>query len=102
MKAAKPGIVWQWQCDRCYRYYGPKAADQSDLPTYEQMIAGGWSIGMTYGDLCPSCIANGATPNSERHPAHACTCPSGDGSLRWPCPTHPPTTPEPDDHGRED
>ena len=19
-----------------------------------------------------------------------CTCPSGDGSLRWPCPTHPP------------
>lgn len=19
----------------------------------------------------------------------ACTCPSGDGSLRWPCPTHP-------------
>lgn len=20
-----------------------------------------------------------------------CTCPSGDGSLRWPCPTHPPT-----------
>lgn len=22
----------------------------------------------------------------------ACTCPSGDGSLRWPCPQHPPTT----------
>lgn len=21
----------------------------------------------------------------------ACTCPSGDGSLRWPCPVHPPT-----------
>lgn len=20
----------------------------------------------------------------------SCTCPSGDGSLRWPCPTHPP------------
>ena len=20
-----------------------------------------------------------------------CTCPSGDGSLRWPCPAHPPT-----------
>lgn len=19
-----------------------------------------------------------------------CTCPSGDGSLRWPCPSHPP------------
>ncbi len=22
--------------------------------------------------------------------ADACTCPSGDGSLRWPCPAHPP------------
>ncbi|WP_053006662.1 hypothetical protein [Chromobacterium subtsugae] len=21
-----------------------------------------------------------------------CTCPSGDGSLRWPCPRHPPET----------
>lgn len=26
---------------------------------------------------------------SERG-APACTCPSGDGSLRWPCPAHPP------------
>lgn len=23
-----------------------------------------------------------------------CTCPSGDGSLRWPCPVHKPTDPE--------
>ncbi|AYD86249.1 hypothetical protein JTF60_gp02 [Microbacterium phage Efeko] len=23
-----------------------------------------------------------------------CTCPSGDGSLRWPCPEHPPTPAE--------
>lgn len=23
-------------------------------------------------------------------PPEACTCPSGDGSLRWPCPQHPP------------
>lgn len=22
--------------------------------------------------------------------AKTCTCPSGDGSLRWPCPVHPP------------
>lgn len=28
-----------------------------------------------------------ATPTPQ---AAACTCPSGDGSLRWPCPTHPP------------
>lgn len=25
-----------------------------------------------------------------------CTCPSGDGSLRWPCPTHPPAVPTPE------
>jgi hypothetical protein len=25
-----------------------------------------------------------------RHPPKTCTCPSGDGSLRWPCPVHPP------------
>lgn len=24
-------------------------------------------------------------------PAQTCTCPSGDGSLRWPCPAHPPS-----------
>ena len=25
---------------------------------------------------------------SKAHDSHACTCPSGDGSLRWPCPVH--------------
>lgn len=24
----------------------------------------------------------------EKTPAPACTCPSGDGSMRWPCPIH--------------
>jgi hypothetical protein len=24
-----------------------------------------------------------------------CTCPSGDGSLRWPCPSHPPEKEKP-------
>jgi len=28
---------------------------------------------------------------SKAHDSHACTCPSVDGSLRWPCPVHPPT-----------
>lgn len=27
---------------------------------------------------------------ARRHPPKVCTCPSGDGSLRWPCPMHPP------------
>lgn len=29
-----------------------------------------------------------ATEPQERVTATLCTCPSGDGSLRWPCPTH--------------
>lgn len=27
---------------------------------------------------------------AQRYPSARCTCPSGDGSLRWPCPSHPP------------
>ncbi|OQS36116.1 ead/Ea22-like family protein [Chromobacterium haemolyticum] len=35
----------------------------------------------------------------KQQPAHCaekprCTCPSGDGSLRWPCPRHPPSIPK--------
>lgn len=39
----------------------------------------------------------GARPLPGRRPEPEglrCTCPSGDGSLRWPCPSHPPTDPE--------
>ncbi|WP_434627526.1 DNA adenine methylase [Chromobacterium sp. CV08] len=35
-----------------------------------------------YNELDPEMI--GAIGNT------VCTCPSGDGSLRWPCPRHPP------------
>jgi hypothetical protein len=28
-------------------------------------------------------------------PVALCTCPSGDGSLRWPCPVHPPAQAKP-------
>jgi hypothetical protein len=41
---------------------------------------------------------------TEPHDSASCTCPSGDGSLRWPCPTHPPTgpiAPEPHVEGLE-
>ncbi len=27
---------------------------------------------------------------APQEPSDKCTCPSGDGSLRWPCPSHPP------------
>lgn len=30
-----------------------------------------------------------ASPPAEQQEKHTCTCPSGDGSLRWPCPQHP-------------
>ncbi|GEM_PF-1981175 len=35
------------------------------------------------GPLCPEC---GETTEP------ICSCPTGDGSLRWPCPVHPPAT----------
>lgn len=35
------------------------------------------------GPLCPDC---GETTEP------ICSCPTGDGSLRWPCPVHPPET----------
>jgi hypothetical protein len=28
--------------------------------------------------------------SQQPSPAPICSCPSGDGSLRWPCPQHPP------------
>ena len=38
----------------------------------------------------------GATPMTYLIEAKTCTCPSGDGSLRWPCPVHPPEDPNND------
>jgi len=36
-------------------------------------------------------VERGATLRAcEAHGGPACTCPSGDGSLRFPCPQHPP------------
>ncbi len=39
--------------------------------------------------LYEQAAAGSAEPASAAQDAH-CTCPSGDGSLRWPCPAHPP------------
>lgn len=42
------------------------------------------------GEQCPVCYHPhpGTWIDSE---SERCTCPTGDGSLRWPCPAHPPT-----------
>ncbi|MGL6205722.1 MAG: hypothetical protein ACRC2X_15520 [Giesbergeria sp.] len=34
---------------------------------------------------------NATTPSGHAAASPDCTCPSGDGSLRWPCPQHTPT-----------
>lgn len=31
-----------------------------------------------------------AVPQANAEQPQECSCPSGDGSLRWPCPKHPP------------
>jgi hypothetical protein len=38
---------------------------------------------------CRQLYSNPPAPTSAP-PPKVCTCPSGDGSLRWPCPVHPP------------
>ncbi|MGE6031325.1 hypothetical protein, partial [Klebsiella pneumoniae] len=35
------------------------------------------------------------------HASPVCTCPSGDGSLRWPCPVHPGNSPAIPDSARD-
>ena len=39
-------------------------------------------------------IANTLTAAQQQGQSVACTCPSGDGSLRWPCPSHQPDQPK--------
>lgn len=37
----------------------------------------------------------GAPPMTDLIEVKTCTCPSGNGSLRWPCPVHPPKEKQP-------
>lgn len=53
--------------------------------------------GVTVTRLNLSDVGRAALQSKANHiedaapqPPEACTCPSGDGSLRWPCPKHPP------------
>lgn len=51
----------------------------------------GWSLHLVDPD--ENMHVDAETHNIEplyRHAPKVCTCPSGDGSLRWPCPVHPP------------
>lgn len=60
-----------------------------------------WS-GDWEGTVSRDAYRNGATRAlsaaagvAPQEPSEECTCPSGDGSLRWPCPSHPPAPQEP-------
>ena len=46
-------------------------------------------ISVIGGIRCATCGVQIAARCLPEEPT--CTCPSGDGSLRWPCPVHPPT-----------
>lgn len=65
----------------------PYFQDENEFSIYE---------GLSDADLAQH--AAGAIQQAlcdERQTREAkCTCPSGDGSLRWPCPAHPPTSSE--------
>lgn len=56
------------------------------------------SIAMLGQDIAPlhEKVVSAALAVFREHAEPAvCSCPSGDGSLRWPCPVHPPSpTPE--------
>jgi hypothetical protein len=58
--------VWQWRCDVCDKWHGRPELTQSELPSMDEMIAAGWSLGKVHGDACPECIAGGWVPRSER------------------------------------
>lgn len=86
------------------------------LPTMNQDDypgLGDWWVQLRIGEDSDEVLARvyGATPQEANNRAEAlacraamlqaspvCTCPSGDGSLRWPCPVHPGNSPVvPDD-----
>lgn len=41
-------------------------------------------------DGLPQRMMDAMLAAAPTQPSQQCTCPSGDGSLRWPCPSHPP------------
>ncbi|QWA09828.1 hypothetical protein GTU79_21345 [Sodalis ligni] len=47
-----------------------------------------------FHELSAELIAEEMFKGAIAQSVNACTCPSGDGSLRWPCPIHPPTSAE--------
>lgn len=81
------------------------------LPTMNQDDypgLGDWWVQLRIGEDSDEVLARvyGATPQEANNRAEAlacraamlqaepvCTCPSGDGSLRWPCPVHPGSSP---------
>lgn len=67
----------------------------TDMKRYEKRV------NPINGNVYMACVSDGAYVLYDDHVAalaqqagagqeeYVCTCPSGDGSLRWPCPRHP-------------
>lgn len=98
----------------CVRYRAPRAGSRLDRASRGHscgrcMADGAFGRIPDYDTHCPTCDAPepthtpGCSVPYPRTPDHdsgsECTCPTGDGSLRWPCPVHPPTT---GSHERDD
>ena len=62
-----------------------RAVALPDLTVRITMVPDSEGNGDLQWDEVDAAIASPAPPSQQ------CTCPSGDGSLRWPCPAHPPT-----------
>ena len=98
-----------WELERTAMgdgYYGNALRAAKDFPEATPTVRSlldRWATGKESGlsdrtDLCAFALqiyaADGESPSAPaQQPATEaqarCTCPSGDGSLRWPCPAHP-------------
>ncbi|WP_053074595.1 hypothetical protein [Chromobacterium sp. LK1] len=69
--------------------YERYTALERDATRYRALRRGQkWSVVNGIGDMLRAEILDSAIDAAMEPPR--CTCPSGDGSLRWPCPRHPP------------
>lgn len=73
----------------------------SKADKYKRALLEAWDAVKAVGGKCDGNTALATAIRAQLAAAPSppvalvCTCPSGDGSLRWPCPKHPPSPPSP-------
>lgn len=65
-----------------------QALDFGDVPLPGHWVTS-WPVAQQRGYIDGYRAAVKVEAARQSAPVVACTCPSGDGSLRWPCPQHP-------------